>query len=64
MFRKNICHAIAITCFAGSMVENAVASTHEFYKGKTVRIVVGASAGGAFDTWGRTISCHLGTPTW
>jgi len=60
MFRKNICHVIVITCFAVSIVENALASTHDFYKGKTVRILVGASAGGAFDTWGRMIGRHLG----
>jgi tripartite-type tricarboxylate transporter receptor subunit TctC len=42
------------------MVENALATTHDFYKGKTVRILVGASAGGAFDTWGRMIGRHLG----
>jgi tripartite-type tricarboxylate transporter receptor subunit TctC len=38
----------------------ARASTHEFFKGKTVRILVGASAGGAFDTYGRIIGRHLG----
>lgn len=36
------------------------ATGHEFYKGKTVKILVGASAGGAFDTWGRMVSRHLG----
>ena len=60
MFRKNICHVIVITCFAVSIAVNALASTHDFYKGKTVRILVGASAGGAFDTWGRMIGRHLG----
>ncbi len=38
----------------------ARASTHEFFKGKTVRILVGASAGGAFDTYGRIVGRHLG----
>jgi len=28
----------------------APATTHEFFKNKTVRIAVGASTGGAFDT--------------
>ena len=31
-----------------------------FYKGKTVRIIVGASAGGGYDTYSRTIARHLG----
>src|SRR5919109_2095932 len=31
-----------------------------FYKGKTVRIIVGASAGGGYDTYSRTLARHLG----
>jgi len=31
-----------------------------FYKGKTVRIIVGGSAGGGYDTYTRTIARHLG----
>jgi tripartite-type tricarboxylate transporter receptor subunit TctC len=37
--------------------EKAVAS---FYRGKTVRIVVGFSAGGGFDAYSRVIGRHLG----
>jgi tripartite-type tricarboxylate transporter receptor subunit TctC len=37
--------------------EKAVAS---FYRGKTVTILVGHSAGGGFDTYARVISRHLG----
>lgn len=36
------------------------ASTHDFYKGKTIRIVVGAAPGGGFDTYSRTIARHMG----
>jgi tripartite-type tricarboxylate transporter receptor subunit TctC len=32
----------------------------QFYKGKTVRITVGASPGGAFDLWARVVSRHIG----
>src|SRR5215208_8269125 len=32
----------------------------DFYKGKTVRIIVGASAGGGYDTYARTIARHMG----
>jgi tripartite-type tricarboxylate transporter receptor subunit TctC len=39
---------------------SALATTHDAYSGKTVRILIGASAGGAFDTWGRMIGRHLG----
>jgi tripartite-type tricarboxylate transporter receptor subunit TctC len=40
----------------------------DFYKGKTIRVVVGFSAGGGFDTYARTLSRHMnkhipGNPT-
>jgi tripartite-type tricarboxylate transporter receptor subunit TctC len=31
-----------------------------FYRGKTVRIIVGASAGGGYDTYSRTLARHMG----
>ncbi len=31
-----------------------------FYKGKNVRIIVGAAAGGGYDTYSRTIARHMG----
>lgn len=31
-----------------------------FYKGKNIRIIVGASAGGGYDTYSRTIARHMG----
>ena len=31
-----------------------------FYRGKSVRIIVGASAGGGYDTYSRTIARHMG----
>lgn len=36
------------------------ATTHEFYKGKMIRIIVGFSPGGGFDTYSRFIARHLG----
>ena len=39
---------------------NATISAQEpFYKGKVVRIVTGASAGGGLDTYSRTIARHM-----
>jgi tripartite-type tricarboxylate transporter receptor subunit TctC len=38
----------------------AHASSHEFFKGKTIRLTVGTSAGGAMDDWGRFVAQHLG----
>ncbi len=35
------------------------AAADDFYKGKTIRIVVGFSAGGGFDTYARAIARHM-----
>ena len=32
----------------------------EFYKGKTIRFVAGAPAGGGYDTYTRAVARHLG----
>ena len=52
--------------FFGSKL--AQASTHEFYKGKTIRFVVGFGAGGGYDLAARAVARHMGkyipgTPT-
>ncbi len=38
----------------------AQATTHEFYRGKTVRLIVGFAAGGGFDTYARVLARHIG----
>lgn len=38
----------------------AHAAADDFYKGKTLRIIVGFAAGGGFDTYSRAISRHMG----
>ena len=38
----------------------AHATSHEFFKGKAIRLVVGTSVGGAMDDWGRFVAQHLG----
>jgi tripartite-type tricarboxylate transporter receptor subunit TctC len=38
----------------------AGATSHEFFKGKTIRLVVGTSTGGAMDDWGRFVARHWG----
>ena len=48
----------ASLCLA--LVGAARAATDEFFSGKVVRIVVGSSAGGGFDTYARTIARHIG----
>ncbi|HEU4344927.1 MAG TPA: tripartite tricarboxylate transporter substrate-binding protein [Candidatus Binatia bacterium] len=39
---------------------SALAASDEFYKGKVIRIVVGFSAGGGFDTYARSVARHMG----
>ena len=51
--------------FAGDELS---AQVEPFYKGKTVRVIVAFTPGGAYDTWARMITKHLdkyipGSPT-
>jgi tripartite-type tricarboxylate transporter receptor subunit TctC len=38
---------------------DATATTHEFYKGKTIKIVVGFLAGDVYDLWARLYAQHM-----
>jgi tripartite-type tricarboxylate transporter receptor subunit TctC len=60
MIRKIICLMLAMIGMDAWTPDPARAFTHEFFKGKTIKILIGASAGGAFDTWGRMVGRHLG----
>lgn len=51
----NFIIGLAFTVFAST-----AALGQEFYHGKTIRIVVGFSAGGGFDTYSRAIARHFG----
>jgi hypothetical protein len=42
------------------LLDSSHASTHDFYRGKTIRIVVGFSAGGGYDAYSRVIARHMG----
>lgn len=56
-FLARVVAAVALIAFL--LVSQAMAQD-SFYKGKTVRIIVGASAGGGYDTYSRTIARHMG----
>lgn len=43
-----------------TLLSNQSAFAEDFYSGKTVKIVVGFSAGGGFDTYARAIARHMG----
>jgi tripartite-type tricarboxylate transporter receptor subunit TctC len=51
--------AIAIGLVA-TVTSFASVAGDEFYRGKVIRIVVGFSAGGGFDTYARSLSRHMG----
>ncbi len=42
------------------MAGDGSAGNHEFYRGKTVRLVVGYAPGGGYDFYARTIARHMG----
>jgi tripartite-type tricarboxylate transporter receptor subunit TctC len=42
------------------MTDVGGASSHEFFRGKTIRLLVGNSVGGAMDDWARFVAQHLG----
>ena len=50
------CLGLLVLVFGGTRVAPA---QDDFYRGKTIRIVVGYSAGGGFDTYSRAIARHL-----
>ncbi len=47
---------VGFACVASAAQENP----QEFFKGKKIRLVVGNSAGGAMDDWGRFVAQYLG----
>jgi tripartite-type tricarboxylate transporter receptor subunit TctC len=57
--QRTLLLAIAFYGFAAAAVHAAPAG-NDFYKGKVVRIIVGFSAGGGFDTFARTLSRYMG----
>lgn len=56
MRRTIFAFSIAALFFAVPLAQ----AQDKFYQGKTVRIIVGASAGGGYDTYSRTIARHMG----
>ncbi len=68
-----LCGALATVALAGcgqpsSTVPQGQSAATDFYRGKTISIVVGSGAGGGFDTTARLVARHIGkhipgTPT-
>ncbi|HEX2930527.1 MAG TPA: tripartite tricarboxylate transporter substrate-binding protein [Candidatus Binatia bacterium] len=51
---------IVLTAFVFGLVMPGSVFADDFYKGKTVRVIVGGSAGGGFDTYSRVMARHMG----
>ena len=54
---------LALTVVVGSITalpSLVSAASEEFYRGKVIRVVVGFSAGGGFDTYARAVSRYMG----
>ena len=60
MYRRMCCVMATIALLTLSAAGSVRAATDEFFRGKTVRIIVGFSAGGGFDTYSRAIARQLG----
>jgi tripartite-type tricarboxylate transporter receptor subunit TctC len=50
---------LIVVLFLFMVTPNLPAQTN-FYEGKTIRVIVGGSAGGGFDTYSRVIARHMG----
>ena len=60
MWRTFFATALFSMSTGAAMGSLALAASDEFYKGKVIRIVVGFSAGGGFDTYARSLSRYMG----
>ncbi len=52
-----------VFCFSvivAGVAPEAAAQGDQFYRGKTIRIMVGSTAGGFYDRWGRLFARHMG----
>jgi tripartite-type tricarboxylate transporter receptor subunit TctC len=55
------CSTFAVLVIAGFVAQPAQAqSVEEFYRGKTISIIIGGTPGGGFDTLARAIGRHIG----
>ncbi|HEX9786962.1 MAG TPA: hypothetical protein VGB09_03005, partial [Candidatus Binatia bacterium] len=56
---KNFTRIFSLLSIYFALIGSAHAAA-PFYDGKTIRLIVGFSAGGGFDTYSRLIARHLG----
>ncbi len=59
-FRRASFAAAAVAALFGAASQAAAQTPEEFYKGKSIDLVIGYPPGGSNDTWGRILARHLG----
>ena len=57
---KRVFLAVSLVLALACCVGPAPAAAQEFFKGKTIRLIVGNSTGGSMDDWGRFVAQYLG----
>src|SRR5919109_476117 len=57
---KSLFRFVCILLLSLPIIGWAASPEQEFYRGKTLRIIVGFSAGGGFDTYARALARHMG----
>lgn len=60
IFIRTLCAATALGVATLASASASAQSAADFYKGKTVGVVIGFPAGGGYDTYGRVLARHLG----
>lgn len=52
--------ALAVSAAIAGLAATQAATADDFYKGKTIKIIVGSSSGGGYDAYARLIARHMG----
>ena len=59
--KRSVFYSLLFVVISGYLVVNSrQALADEFYKGKTIRFVVGYAPGGGYDTYARAVARHIG----
>ena len=57
---RSVSTALALAVAALVPATASAQSVESFYHGKSIRLIIGSSAGGGYDTYGRVIARHMG----
>src|SRR5438105_1215737 len=51
--------SVCVVAMLATMASAGGATAEDFYRGKTIRMIVPSEAGGGYDYYGRTLAAHL-----